>query len=118
MPICARCGEIIGSGHICTKCQEEFSHELAAQGRKKAYIITATFVLAAIVILPRMQTGAVSKVFSDASSTRHEFIPTVASVLEKVKEPASILDIQARLLFAAVVFALVGSFALLTIARR
>jgi hypothetical protein len=113
-----KCGDIIGKGHVCRKCQEEFSHEFEAKGRKKAYALTGIAFLAMAVIYSKMPAGSVSKVFSDASSSSGEFIPAVIDILEKVKEPASILDIQMRLLFAAIVFALIGSFALLAIARR
>lgn len=118
MPACTKCGEIIGSGHLCRRCQEEFLTEIEEKGREKAYILTAFAVIAAVAIFSRMPKGTVSKVLSDASSSSRDFIPAVINILEKIKEPTSMIDIQFRMIFAAVIFALVASFALLTIARR
>lgn len=118
MPICMKCGDIIGSGHVCGKCQEEFSHELEAKGRRRAYVLTAIAVIAAAAIYSKMPKGSVSKVLSDASSSRHQLIPAVSGVLEAAKAPTSMVDVQFRMIFVAVVFALVGAFALLAIARR
>ena len=114
-----KCGEIIGSGHVCQKCQEQFADELAAKSSKKAYALTLLGAGIGYYIYTRvLPEGSISKVFSDASKGKSELMPAITDVILKIKEPASIFDVQARLLFAAIVFALLGSFALLAIARR
>jgi hypothetical protein len=114
-----KCGEIIGSGHVCQKCQEQFANELAAKSNKKAYALTVLGACAGYYIYSRvLPAGAISKVFREASSSYGELIPAITHNLEKIKEPATLIDIQFRLVFAAVIFTLIGAFALLAIARR
>jgi hypothetical protein len=113
-----KCEEVIGKGHVCLKCQEEFSHELEAKSRKKAYFITVFGIVMGAYMFSRLPPGTVSKFYGNAVLGYHKLVPTTLDILEKAKEPTSILDIQARLLFGAVVFALIASFALLTFARK
>lgn len=114
-----KCGDIIGSGHVCRKCQEQFSDELSSKSNKKAYALTILGVGIGYYIYSRvLPEGAISKVFSEASSSRHKLMPAIANILDKINEPATLIDVQARLLFAAIVFALIGAFALLALARR
>ena len=119
MPKCMKCGDIIGSGHVCKKCQEQFQDELAAKSGKKAYALTILGVGMAYYIYSRvLPAGSISKVFREASSSYKDLIPAIIDNIEKIKEPASLIDAQMRILFAAIIFALLFSFGLLAFARR
>lgn len=88
------------------------------ESRKNAYVITAVFVVLSVYLYPRLPTGAISQLKNNVLTGYKDFIPAIINLIEKVKEPTSFLDIQMRMLFAAVVFVLIGSFALLALARR
>ncbi len=113
-----KCGDIIGKGHVCRACQEEFSQEIAAKGRKKARVITVLGIGLLAFAYTRIPPGTISQFSKDVSTGSKELIPAIRGILESVKEPASLLDIQMRMVFAGVVLILIGSFALLSFARR
>lgn len=118
MPICMKCGDVIGKGHICSKCQVEFSKELAKKNRKKTFVLSAAFIGLIYFIYAKLPSNSLSQIPGNAQKGSKELGPAISGIVDAIKEPATLFDIQARLLFAAIVFALVGSFFLLAKAGK